>query len=95
MLTDELGLNLGILGSPIKGALVIFVAFLLGGVLPIILYSLFGTGYISLEIAIGTSICSLFIVGALKARNARKSGKKGGIEMAGLGTGIALVRYGR
>jgi vacuolar iron transporter family protein len=28
MLTEELGLNLGILGSPIKGALVMFVVFL-------------------------------------------------------------------
>jgi VIT1/CCC1 family predicted Fe2+/Mn2+ transporter len=71
-----------------------FVAFLLGGILPIILYSLLGTGYISLVIAIGTSRCFLFTVGALKARIARKSWKKGGIEMAGLGTGIALARYG-
>jgi vacuolar iron transporter family protein len=94
MLTEELGLNLGILGSPIKGALVMFAAFLLGGVLPIIPYFLFGTGYISLEIAIGISICSSFIVGALKARMARKSWIIGGIEMAGLGTGIALVGYG-
>jgi vacuolar iron transporter family protein len=71
-----------------------FAAFLLGGVLPTIPYFLFGTGYISLEIAIGTSICSSFIVGALKSRIARKSWVKGGIEMAGLGTGIALVGYG-
>ena len=38
MLTEELGLNLDILGSPLKGALVMFVAFLLGGILPILPY---------------------------------------------------------
>jgi VIT1/CCC1 family predicted Fe2+/Mn2+ transporter len=37
---------------------------------------------------------SSFIVGALKARMAKKNWIKGGIEMAGLGTGIALVGYG-
>ncbi len=36
MLTEELGLNLEIVGSPLKGALVMFGAFLLGGILPIL-----------------------------------------------------------
>jgi vacuolar iron transporter family protein len=33
-------------------------------------------------------------VGSVKARIAKKNWIKGGIEMAGLGTGIALVGYG-
>ncbi len=45
-------------------------------------------------IAIVISVTSSFIVGALKGRMAKKSWIKGGIEMAGLGTGIALVGYG-
>lgn len=94
MLTEELGLNLEILGSPIKGALVMFGSFLLGGILPVIPYFLFGSGFVSLGIAIGTSLASSFIIGALKARLAKKSWVKGGLEMAGLGTGIALVGYG-
>jgi VIT1/CCC1 family predicted Fe2+/Mn2+ transporter len=94
MLTEELGLNLEILGSPIKGALVMFGAFLLGGILPIVPYYLLGTGFSSLGIAIGISISSSFVIGALKARIAKKSWIKGGLEMAGLGTGIALVGYG-
>ena len=94
MLTEELGLNLEILGSPIRGALVMFGAFLLGGILPIIPYFLFGTGFTSLGIAIGFSITSSFVIGALKARLAKKNWIKGGLEMAGLGTGIALVGYG-
>jgi len=94
MLTEELGLNLEILGSPIKGALVMFGSFLLGGILPIIPYFLFGTGLLSIGIAIAVSVSSSFIIGAFKARLAKKNWVKGGLEMAILGTGIALVGYG-
>jgi VIT1/CCC1 family predicted Fe2+/Mn2+ transporter len=98
MLTEELGLNLEILGSPLRGALVMFGAFLLGGVLPILPYFAVKAGLISsgasIAIAIGVSVVSSFVVGAIKARMAKKNWIKGGIEMAGLGTGIALVGYG-
>jgi VIT1/CCC1 family predicted Fe2+/Mn2+ transporter len=98
MLTEELGLNLNILGSPIKGALVMFGSFLFGGILPILPYFAVKIGLISspyaIIIAIIVSICSSFLVGAFKARIAKKNWIKGGIEMAGLGTGIALIGYG-
>jgi VIT1/CCC1 family predicted Fe2+/Mn2+ transporter len=45
-------------------------------------------------IAIALSVASSFIIGAIKSRMAKKNWLKGGIEMAGLGTGIALVGYG-
>lgn len=98
MLTEELGLNLDILGNPLKGALVMFGSFLLGGILPIIPYFLVKNALIpssvALGVAIGISITSSFLIGAIKARMAKKNYIKGGIEMAGLGTGIALVGYG-
>ena len=98
MLTEELGLNLDILGNPLKGAIIMFGAFLLGGILPILPYFAVKAGIISSTTAIGIaiiiSVLSSFIVGALKARMAKKNLIKGGIEMAGLGTGIALVGYG-
>lgn len=93
MLTEELNLNLDIAGSPLKSALTMFGAFLLGGILPIIPF-FFIHGFTALLIAIGVSIMSSFIVGAIKSRMARKNWVKGGIEMAGLGTGIALIGYG-
>jgi VIT1/CCC1 family predicted Fe2+/Mn2+ transporter len=49
---------------------------------------------VSIAIAIGVSVVSSFVVGAIKSRMAKKNWIKGGIEMAGLGTGIALVGYG-
>ena len=93
MLTEELNLNLDIAGRPLKSALTMFGAFLLGGILPIIPF-FFIHGLTALLIAIGVSITSSFIVGAIKSRMARKNWVKGGIEMAGLGTGIALIGYG-
>ena len=90
MLTEELGLNLEILGNPLKGALVMFGSFLLGGILPILPYFVVKFGLISsstaIIIAILISITSSFIVGAIKARIAQMSIIKGGIEMAALGT---------
>ena len=86
MLTEELGLNLEILGNPLKGALVMFGSFLLGGILPILPYFVVKFGLISsstaIVIAILISITSSFIVGAIKARIAQMSIIKGGIEMA-------------
>lgn len=98
MLTEELGLNLDILGNPIKGALIMFASFIIGGILPILPYLLSKTGFVPLQfslwIAIAISITSSFIIGAKKAKLAKKNWVKGGIEMSGLGTGIALLGYG-
>jgi VIT1/CCC1 family predicted Fe2+/Mn2+ transporter len=48
----------------------------------------------AIAVAIAISLVSSFIVGAIKAHMAQMNLVKGGIEMAGLGTGIALVGYG-
>jgi len=93
MLNEELNLNLDIVGHPIKSALRMFGSFLLGGMLPIIPF-FFGTGLSPLFMAIGISITTSFAVGAVKSRMANTSIIKGGIEMAGLGTGIALIGFG-
>jgi VIT1/CCC1 family predicted Fe2+/Mn2+ transporter len=93
MLTEELKLNLEIVGSPIKSALRMFGSFLVGGILPIVPY-FFADGYIPLFIAIGISLCASFVIGAIKSKMANLSMIKGGLEMAGLGTGIALIGYG-
>jgi len=93
MLTEELKLNLEIVGSPLKSAFRMFGAFLIGGILPIIPY-FFSNGYVPLLIAIGTSLSASFIIGAFKSKLANLSMIRGGLEMAGMGTGIALIGYG-
>jgi len=56
------------------------------------------TGFVPLPIslwtAIAISIISSFLIGAKKAKLAKKNWIMGGIEMSGLGTGIALLGYG-
>lgn len=93
MLTEELKLNVEVLGSPLKSAFRMFGAFLLGGILPIIPF-FFGHGYTPIIIAVGMSLTASFLVGAVKSRIAKTSILKGGLEMAGLGTGIALLGFG-
>jgi len=93
MLTEELKLNVEVLGNPLKSAFRMFGAFLLGGVLPIIPF-FFGHGYTPIIIAVGMSLTASFLVGAVKSRMAKTSILKGGLEMAGLGTGIALLGFG-
>lgn len=93
MLAEELHLNLDIIGSPIKSAIRMFVSFLIGGILPIIPF-FFGTGLSPLLIAVGISLSVSFFVGAVKSKITKTSILKGGIEMAGLGTGIALIGFG-
>ena len=93
MLTEELKLNLEIVGSPLKSAFRMFGAFLIGGILPIIPY-FFSNGYVPLLIAIGTSLSASFVIGAFKSKLANLNMIRGGLEMAGMGTGIALIGYG-
>ncbi|HEU5220438.1 MAG TPA: VIT1/CCC1 transporter family protein [Candidatus Nitrosotalea sp.] len=93
MLTEELKLNLEIVGSPLKSAFRMFGAFLVGGILPIIPY-FFLSGFVPLFVAIGVSLSASFVIGAIKSRIANISMLRGGLEMAGLGTGIALIGYG-
>lgn len=93
MLTEELKLNIDVVGSPLKSAFRMFGAFLVGGILPIIPY-FFASGFEPLMIAIGTSLAASFAIGAAKSKMANLNMVWGGLEMAGLGTGIALIGYG-
>lgn len=93
MLTEELKLNLEIVGKPLRSALIMFGAFLVGGILPILPY-FFAEGHFPLIIAVVVSISASFLIGAYKSKIAKLNMLKGGLEMAGLGTGIALIGYG-
>ncbi len=93
MLTEELKLNIEVLGNPLKSAFRMFGAFLVGGILPIIPF-FFSHGYIPLGVAVATSLSASFAVGAVKSKLAKTNIIKGGLEMAGLGTGIALLGFG-
>ncbi|EPA05093.1 hypothetical protein BG20_I1869 [Candidatus Nitrosarchaeum limnium BG20] len=48
----------------------------------------------ALFVAIGISISTSFTVGVIKSKMANTNKIVGGLEMAGLGTGVALIGYG-
>ena len=93
MLTEELNLNMDVIGHPFKSAIIMFLSFVVGGMLPIIPF-FFNNGIMALMFAIGISLISSFLVGSIKSKIAKTNIIKGGLEMAGLGTGIALIGYG-
>lgn len=47
MITEELSLNLEILGNLLKGAIVMFISFFVGGILPILPYFMVKTSLIN------------------------------------------------
>jgi vacuolar iron transporter family protein len=47
MLTEDLSLNLEILGNFLTGAIVMFISFFVGGILPILSYFMVKTGLIN------------------------------------------------
>jgi VIT1/CCC1 family predicted Fe2+/Mn2+ transporter len=85
-------------GHPVKSAIVMFISFLVGGILPILPYFAVKYGLFNSNVAIVTavmfSIMASFTMGGVKGRMANKNWVRSGIEMAGLGTGVALVGYG-
>jgi vacuolar iron transporter family protein len=80
MLTEELGLNLGIVGNPIKGALIMFGSFIIDRILPILPYLLSKTGFVRLQfalwIAIVISISSSFLIGQKSKCSEEKLGER-------------------
>lgn len=94
MVVEELGLNPEVENmNPLKNATVMFLAFIIGGVLPILPY-LMAEGLPALLASIGISLVASFLVGLYKGRLTGRNMVTSGLEMMLLGTGIALVGYG-
>lgn len=92
MLVEELGLNLDVVKSPWKNAIVMFLAFMMGGIIPILpRFALTSQGALMGSVLV--SVIASFLVGAYKATFTGRSKLRSGLEMTVLGTGIALVGY--
>jgi len=92
MLVEELGLNLDLGREPWKNAIVMFLAFMLGGILPILpRFAL--TSEAALIGSVLVSVIASFLVGAYKATFTMRGRVRSGAEMTILGMGIALVGY--
>jgi VIT1/CCC1 family predicted Fe2+/Mn2+ transporter len=88
----ELGLAPQRLGRPVRDAFVMAVAFAAGGLVPLLPF-LYPQPRVALAASAVVSIGALFLVGALKARLARLSVVRSGLEVVALGVGSGLVGF--
>jgi len=92
MLLEELGLNIEAVKSPWKNGIVMFLAFALGGIIPVLPH-LALTSQLALITSAASSVTALFFVGTYKAKLTSLSVLKSGAELSALGSGVALVGY--
>ena len=89
---EELGLNPDELGSPWIAAISSFIAFTVGGAIPLIPY-LIGLSTQSLEISIGLTALALFGIGASLSLFTGRAAFWGGLRMLLIGGGAGLLTY--
>jgi VIT1/CCC1 family predicted Fe2+/Mn2+ transporter len=90
MMTEELGLSAQF-GRPVGAAAVVFVAFALGGVVPVVPF-FFAEGLSALGIAFALTAAALMVAGALRSRFTGERPLVAGFElvaMAAVGFGAA------
>lgn len=95
MLTEELNLSPRFGGSPLKSAGVVFVATLIGSLIPLIPFTLFNLFTVGSAIIISLllSVLVLFIVGVVKARLTVGNWFISGLELAIIGSVAAGTGY--
>ena len=91
LIKNELGLDES--ENPLIGAIITFLAFILGSLIPQLPYYL-NLGMISLVISSILSLCSLFVVGVLKTKITGESRIKSGLEMVTIGIIAFIASYG-
>ena len=92
MMQEELGLSSGF-GQPLGAALTVFVAFLVGGVVPVIPFIL-ASGAAALWTSMAMTAGALMIAGAIRTRYTGENPVRAGAElvaMAAVGVGVAFL----
>ena len=92
MIEKELGLSPDLPGSPLKDALAMGVAFLVGGVFPLAPY-FFMLGVPALAASIGATGGMLFLMGAAKTRVTHRHPLRSGLEVLAIGAASGVGGY--
>jgi VIT1/CCC1 family predicted Fe2+/Mn2+ transporter len=90
MMQEELGLSQGF-GQPLGAALTVFVAFLVGGAVPVIPF-IFASGNAALITSICLTATALLVAGAIRTRFTGERPLRAGFELVGMavvGVGVA------
>jgi predicted membrane protein (TIGR00267 family) len=93
MMKEELGLFKECFENPIKLGLIMFFAFVAGGILPIIPFLILPTTHASLLAAVVVTFVSLFTIGAWKTTFTKKNWLLSGAEMVFVGILATLIPY--
>ena len=93
MMREELGFGADIAERPIRSAVTVGLAYLLGAAVPLIAYPFAAPPAGILLSALGT-VATLFAVGAIKTRITSRAWWRSGLESMGIGIAAALVTYG-
>jgi VIT1/CCC1 family predicted Fe2+/Mn2+ transporter len=92
MMSEELGLSAQF-ARPLGAALVVFVAFVLGGVVPVVPF-VFGEGIGVLGISFAVTALALLVAGGLRSRFTGERPFLAGLELIGMATLGVVVAYG-
>lgn len=92
LVEKELGISGEVTSSPVKDALTMAVAFLLGAAVPLIPH-FFLTGGQAIGISVGATLAGLFALGMYKGRMVQRSPLLQGLEILGIGSLSAGVGY--
>jgi len=93
VMTDELNLSSGLVVNPLRSAVIVGVAAIVGSTIPLLPFFFFSVG-MSVWVSLVLSTVALFITGAMKAKFTMGSWMRNGVEMAVIGMVTALVGYG-
>jgi VIT1/CCC1 family predicted Fe2+/Mn2+ transporter len=92
MMQEELGLSQGF-GQPLGAAVTVFLAFLVGGAVPVIPF-LFGEGVATLVVSFGLTAGALMIAGAIRTRFTGEPPLRAGLELVAMAAAGVSVAYG-
>jgi predicted membrane protein (TIGR00267 family) len=93
MMKEELGLFEERFQRPVKVGLIMLVAFLAGGIIPVIPFMLINQSMTSLTASIALTFISLFTIGVWKTTLTGRNWLVSGVEMVGIGILATVVPY--
>jgi VIT1/CCC1 family predicted Fe2+/Mn2+ transporter len=93
MMVEELGLGIQRFDNPVKLGAVMFVAFVVGALIPVVPYVVINEVPAALQVAAALSLVGLFAMGSAKTVITKRSWLKSGIEMVVVGSVAAVVTY--
>lgn len=89
---EELGIDPDDLGSPLGAAASSFLAFAVGGAVPVLPF-LLGAGPVALPVTVALTTLALFVVGAALSLFTGRRAARSGLRMLGIGGGAGVVAY--